>query len=832
MAIQRKLWALTLLPRDWPRLSCGSLDFARRVRRTLLRTAALTAAVMVATEAADAAFVISLAPTVNVTCASGVCAASAPNAVLNAATLQQMLGAASTKVSTGAEAADIIVEAPLSWPGPQSLTLDASRSVIVHRPIAVAGLGGLTIVTSDGGSSGAFSFGPAGNVTFAQSASALSIDGARYELVETMAAMAALIGANLAGNYALARPLNAASVATWTPIGTDGAGNIVNGGAGFSGNFDGLGNAISNLVVDRPTVNYVGPFGYCSGEIRNVGVVGGVVNGNDFVGGLVGFNRGRVSGAGVTGDAYRLAGILGFNNVGGIVGQNDGAITASFAATTVADIAGGGDVGGLVGYNSGQIANAYATGTVADYPSSSAPGENIGGLVGNNAGQIADAYATAAVVAPHGVHVGGFAGYNGGGISRAIATGNVGASFGVSHGGLIGDNQGAAVNGYWDLDTTGQTAGVGAGAKAKASRGLSVGSGFGPFNQSSYVGLDFSSAGTWGVVEGLSFPYQLSQCPAGAPQVISGTGARAPNLSPGSNPYPYLFGFAVGALVDGVPMGVTTTGHDGVYQLLVPHGTIGPRASQVLTYILGSLSGPGDSIYNPTGNGFYNDATGSIAGLDIFGHYVTLNSGALRLTTVARGLAQAQGSQRDGDFIFSVGGGPHYTLKIIDPPGLPTGSSLAIYSSAENFNLDQAPSFGSPQDFLLLAMAAPGATLTQSAPVAVGRLSLLGSAANFALTNAANQISVIAADAANLDLSSGVSLSVGKVNLIRGVKTAPGGHVSLTSGGTITETSPNGIATDLLNVSANTGIILDGRNNIANVGVNHTNSGLDIIRQH
>ncbi|TVR39358.1 MAG: hypothetical protein EA394_09665 [Bacteroidia bacterium] len=69
--------------------------------------------------------------------------------------------------------------------------------------------------------------------------------------------------------------------AGWVPIG----GND----DPFGGSYDGNGNLITNLFIHRPSTNMVGLFGHTSAAtIKNLMIKDAVVNGNRFVGGLVG----------------------------------------------------------------------------------------------------------------------------------------------------------------------------------------------------------------------------------------------------------------------------------------------------------------------------------------------------------------------------------------------------------------------------------------------------------------------------------------------------------------------------------------------------------------
>ena len=78
-----------------------------------------------------------------------------------------------------------------------------------------------------------------------------------------------------------------------------------------------------------------------------------------------------------------------------------------------------GYVGGLAGENEGAIRGSYATGSVLG------EGKAVGGLAGGNSGGvISDSYAADAVTG-RSYYVGGLAGFNEGRINGSHATGNV-----------------------------------------------------------------------------------------------------------------------------------------------------------------------------------------------------------------------------------------------------------------------------------------------------------------------------------------------------------------------------------------------------------------------
>ena len=155
----------------------------------------------------------------------------------------------------------------------------------------------------------------------------------------------------------------------WEPIGSSFSNS-------FTGVFDGGGHTITNLHVNRPGADYIGLFGSIGsgGEVRSLGLPGVDVTGDDYVGGLAGYNY-----QGTIRASYAAGTVSGDDYVGGLAGHNRYAtISASYAAGTVT----GRDdyVGGLAGYsNRDTIRASYAAGTVTG-------DSNVGGLVGYKTG--------------------------------------------------------------------------------------------------------------------------------------------------------------------------------------------------------------------------------------------------------------------------------------------------------------------------------------------------------------------------------------------------------------------------------------------------------------
>ena len=150
----------------------------------------------------------------------------------------------------------------------------------------------------------------------------------------------------------------------WAPIGGD--------GNPFTGDFEGNGNVISNLFINRATpVN--GLFGVTSGTVRNLGLARANVtatgDSGNRTGVLAGENKGTIE------NSYATGAVAANNTSGGLAGKNAGAISASYATVSVTGA--GDNIGGLVGKNQGSITNSYAAGPVSG-------SSNAGGLTGQS----------------------------------------------------------------------------------------------------------------------------------------------------------------------------------------------------------------------------------------------------------------------------------------------------------------------------------------------------------------------------------------------------------------------------------------------------------------
>ena len=283
--------------------------------------------------------------------------------------------------------------------------------------------------------------------------------------------------------------------AGWIPIGDE--------AHKFTADFDGNGNTIANLYINRSHAWYVGLFGYAlDSNIRQIGLVSVNISGGSVTGGLVGVARcrisesyttGIVSGNGIVGGlvghshnstisgSYATGSMSGDNYVGGLVGHGDNdTISGSYAT---GNVSGDNYVGGLVGGSYyGTIDGSYATGGVVgdsdhvgglvgtsdnstisgSYATGGVVGDNdlVGGLVGHTTnGTITASYATSNVLGGND-YVGGLVGSSySGNISSSYATGSV-VGGGDDIGGLVGWNENGVINASYSVgrvSTSGDT---------------------------------------------------------------------------------------------------------------------------------------------------------------------------------------------------------------------------------------------------------------------------------------------------------------------------------------------------------------------------------------
>ena len=116
--------------------------------------------------------------------------------------------------------------------------------------------------------------------------------------------------------YSLVNDINCSDTVNWNSgLGFEPIGNNVDK---FTGTFEGIGFKITGLYINRSSDDYIGLVGY--GEysiIRNVGLEGIYVKGNEYVGGLAGRSQGNITNSYTKGNIFATGGYS-----GGLVGQN------------------------------------------------------------------------------------------------------------------------------------------------------------------------------------------------------------------------------------------------------------------------------------------------------------------------------------------------------------------------------------------------------------------------------------------------------------------------------------------------------------------------------
>ena len=263
----------------------------------------------------------------------------------------------------------------------------------------------------------------------------------------------------------------------WEPIGFY---SSIFDNASFTGDFDGQGNTISNLFINRSSTRYVGLFGYVGsgGAVKNVGLQDPVVTGDDdSVGGLVGWNNGGiitacyVSGGTVTGTG-------GYTDAGGLVGENEsGTISACYVSGgTVTGTGGYAIVGGLVGQSGGSISASYVSGGTV---TSTGDDSDVGGLVGQSGGSISASYVSGGTMTGTGddSNVGGLAGENYEGIITAcyVSGGTVTSTGAGNVGGLVGENDEGTITACYAGGDYAKLVGTGSGTVTNSYHQLAAG---------------------------------------------------------------------------------------------------------------------------------------------------------------------------------------------------------------------------------------------------------------------------------------------------------------------------------------------------------------------
>lgn len=233
-----------------------------------------------------------------------------------------------------------------------------------------------------------------------------------------------------------------------------------------------------------------GIFGVNTGNISTsslINEVDGQVIGTNNVGGLIGVNTGNIEGGRYTvagedagmyinkiynngvinvgtykdenGDGKYVFYAQAGSNIGGLIGDNQGSLTAGYNTGAI-NASGSTNVGGIAGSNNGTIGQVFNTIMVKPGSNQDAAiegGTNVGGLVGNNSGTLRNAYNTTSEVKGDAVSTGNLVGTNSGTVQYVYGygvdsidelIGEVTGSGSISNGHAIG----AAENSWFQQD--------------------------------------------------------------------------------------------------------------------------------------------------------------------------------------------------------------------------------------------------------------------------------------------------------------------------------------------------------------------------------------------
>ncbi len=164
--------------------------------------------------------------------------------------------------------------------------------------------------------------------------------------------------------------INASSTSAW--FGGKGWLPVGNSVTKFSGAYNGNGQLISGLTINRPLENLVGFFGYADqATIENLGLTSVAVTGKDSTGGVVGY----MENTSILG-CFSTGSLVGGASVGGIagIGATNSSLSNSYAMASVsADSVAGGLCGNMA---NSTIIHSYSAGSVSGTT-------DVGGLIGS-----------------------------------------------------------------------------------------------------------------------------------------------------------------------------------------------------------------------------------------------------------------------------------------------------------------------------------------------------------------------------------------------------------------------------------------------------------------
>ncbi|MGY6161400.1 two-partner secretion domain-containing protein [Paraburkholderia strydomiana] len=369
-------------------------------------------------------------------------------------------GTSISMTTTGAngQSGDLVADQNIQWTGGASLALNAAHSLTVSPGVTLSnqGSGALTLHADAGSVNNGGSITNNGTIDWSQSTGTVSalydMNGSYtpgtllsnstwaapqysglltqitgYKLVNTADDLQSIAN-DMSGNYALGRDIDATGYA----FKTLGFASKVQ----FSGQFDGMWHSVSHI---KPDTDAVFSDIATNGVVRDVNILDAL--------------------SGTYAPSYKPDGILAMSNYGLIVNTFTSGYVSGYSNAS------GATIGGLVGTNYGMIARSGSNATV--YADSGG-----GGLVFDNEGTITQSYATGIVAANESRgSSGGLIHHGNGTVTESFASGKVSAFNLVTVGGVCEYCSGLGSDVYWNKETTGQAQ---SGGNLPASNGLTT----------------------------------------------------------------------------------------------------------------------------------------------------------------------------------------------------------------------------------------------------------------------------------------------------------------------------------------------------------------------
>jgi filamentous hemagglutinin family protein len=293
-------------------------------------------------------------------------------------------------------------------------------------------------------------------------------------------------------------------------------------------------------------------------------------------------------------------------------------------------------------------------------------------------------------------------------------------------------------------------------------------------------------------------------------------------------------GKIIGFVVNGTLLpDQASTNESGNYSWMLPLNSI-PDNSTLLAYVAGDGSVKSASVYLSNG--------GNITNLLLISNTVTASSGGGTMSNATLGIAK--GILSSGDIPYSVLGtnltlSPNFNFKTAGGTSYSLNGNITTTNGAQTYNgpvtlLGNTVisagtgniSFGGPvtgtgYNFTINSRG----MVTQTAPITVGGLELLGTGATYNLTNIGNAITTLAGNTGAVNFVNSTGLGIGTVNT---AGLAASGDLKLNSGGAISQSAPlqvTGVATFDAGTTHDI-TLMNAGNNFSSVGIT---SGKDVF---